>query len=59
MEHMRKSRLSQYKARPLLENFVAETTTRCAASLIGENFKTGAYKKPLHNSKRFVHPTLP
>ena len=41
---MRKSRLRQYKQDRLQEHFVAGTTTRCAASLIGVNFKTRAYQ---------------
>ena len=43
MGSMRKSRLSQYKQDRLLEHFVSGTTARCAASLVGVNFKTGAY----------------
>lgn len=43
MESMRKSRLSQPKQDRLLEHFVAGTTARCAASLVGVNFKTSAY----------------
>ncbi|WP_339864946.1 IS1595 family transposase [Paremcibacter congregatus] len=40
---MRKSRLSQFKQQRLIEHFVAGTTARCAASLVGVNFKTSAY----------------
>ena len=40
---MRKSRLSQYKQRRLVEHFVAGTTARCAANLCGVNRKTAAY----------------
>ena len=40
---MRKSRLSQVKQNRLLEHFVAGTTARCAADLVGVNFKTAAY----------------
>ena len=40
---MRKSRLSHHKQERLLEHFVAGTTARCAASLVGVNFKTSAY----------------
>ena len=40
---MRKSRLSRHKQDRLVEHFVAGTTTRCAASLAGVNFKTSAY----------------
>ena len=40
---MRKSRLSQIKQDRLLEHFVAGTTARCAADLVGVNFKTAAY----------------
>ncbi len=40
---MRKSRLSQYKQRRLVEHFVAGTTARCAAHLCGVNRKSAAY----------------
>jgi len=40
---MRKSRLSKSKQDRLIEHFVAGTTARCAASLVGVNFKTSAY----------------
>ena len=40
---MRKSGLSQHKQDRLQEHFVVWTTARCAASLVGVNFKTGAY----------------
>ncbi len=40
---MRKSRLSQGKQLRLIEYFVADTTARCAADLIGVNFKSAAY----------------
>jgi transposase len=40
---MRKSRLSLYKQDRLVEHFVAGTTARCAASLVGVNIKTSAY----------------
>ena len=40
---MRKSRLSKEKQHRLIEHFVAGTTARCAANLIGVNFKTAAY----------------
>lgn len=43
MVHMRKSRLSKSKQDKLIEHFVAGTTARCAASLVGVNFKTAAY----------------
>mgnify|MGYP006113175443 CR=1 FL=1 len=43
MVSMRKSRLSVYKQDRLIEHFVAGTTARCAASLVGVNFKTSAY----------------
>jgi len=43
MVPMRKSRLSKYKQEKLIEHFVAGTTARCAASLVGINFKTGVY----------------
>jgi len=40
---MRKSRLSQYKQKRLIEHFVAGTTARCAARLCGVNRKSAAY----------------
>ena len=40
---MRKSRLSRVKQNKLIEHFVAGTTARCAADLIGVNRKTAAY----------------
>ena len=40
---MRKSRLSKSLQDKLIEHFVAGTTARCAASLVGVNFKTAAY----------------
>ena len=40
---MRKSRLSQQKQVRLIEHFVAGTTARCAADLIGVNRNTTAY----------------
>lgn len=40
---MRKSRLSKAKQDKLLEHFVAGTTARCAAELVGVNRKTAAY----------------
>ena len=40
---MRKSRLSKSIQRKLMEHFVAGTTARCAASLVGVNFKTACY----------------
>ena len=40
---MRKSRLSQQKQANLMEHFVAGTTARCAADLIGVNRNTAAY----------------
>lgn len=40
---MRKSRLSWYKQERLIEHFVSGTTARCAAELVGVNFKTAAY----------------
>ena len=40
---MRKSRLSNYIQSKLIEHFVAGTTARCAAELIGVNRKTAAY----------------
>ncbi len=40
---MKKSRLSRTKQEKLIEHFVAGTTARCAASLVGVNFKTAAY----------------
>ncbi len=40
---MRKSRLSQYKQRRLVEHFVAGTTARYAANLCSVNRKSAAY----------------
>ncbi len=40
---MRKSRLSSSIQDKLIEHFVAGTTARCAASLVGVNFKTACY----------------
>ncbi|MFP6770997.1 MAG: IS1595 family transposase, partial [Alphaproteobacteria bacterium] len=40
---MRKSRLSQAKQYRLMEHFVAGTTARCAAALVGVNSKTAVY----------------
>ena len=40
---MRKSRLSLVKQARLIEHFVAGTTARCAADLIGVNRNTAAY----------------
>jgi len=40
---MRKSRLSWYKQGRLIEHFVAGTTARCAAVLVGVNRKTAGY----------------
>ena len=43
MVRMRKSRLSQAKQNRLMEHFVAGTTARCAAALVGINSKTAVY----------------
>ncbi len=40
---MRKSKLSRVKQNKLKEHFVAGTTARCAADLVGVNRKTGGY----------------
>jgi transposase len=40
---MRKSRLSKSIQDKLVEHFVAGATARCAASLVGVNFKTACY----------------
>jgi len=40
---MRKSRISKEKQKKLIEHFVAGTTARCAASIIGVNRNTAAY----------------
>ena len=40
---MRKSRLSKSKQDRLVEHFVAGTTARCAAALVGVNPKTSVY----------------
>ena len=39
----RKSRLSLHKQDRLVEHFLAGTTARCVASLVGVNIKTNAY----------------
>ncbi len=41
--YMRKSRLSKAKQDRLMEHFVAGTTARCAAGLVGINYRTAAY----------------
>ena len=40
---MRKNKLSKIKQDKLIEHFVAGTTARCSASLVGVNFKTACY----------------
>ena len=40
---MRKSRISKAKQEKLIELFVAGSTGRCAAELVGVNFKTACY----------------
>lgn len=40
---MRRSRLSKKKQEKLLEHFIADTTARCASSLVGVNKTTAAY----------------
>ena len=40
---MRKSRISKAKQEKLIEYFVAGATGRCAAELVGVNFKTACY----------------
>ena len=40
---MRRSRIDKAKQEKLIEHFVAGTTGRCAAELIGVNFKTACY----------------
>ena len=40
---MRKSRLSEPKQARLIEHFVAGTTARCAADLVGVNRNTSVY----------------
>ena len=40
---MRKSRLSEAKQARLIEHFVAGTTARCAADLVGVNRNTSVY----------------
>ena len=40
---MRKSRLNKKVQDRLVEHFVAGTTARCAAALVGVNVKTAAY----------------
>ena len=43
MVSMRKSRISITKQDKLIEHFVAGTTARCAASVVGVNFKSACY----------------
>ena len=43
MGGMRKSRLNNAKQSRLVEYFVAGTTARCAAALVGVNQKTAVY----------------
>ena len=40
---MRKSRISKIKQGKLIEHFVAGTTARCAAALVGVHRNTAAY----------------
>ncbi len=40
---MRKSRLKKVKQNRLIEYFISGTTARCAADLVGVNFKTASY----------------
>jgi transposase len=43
MDGMRKSKLSKYKQEKLIEHFVAGSTARAAAQLVGVNRNTAAY----------------
>ncbi len=49
---MRKSRLSTVKQARLLEHFMAGTTARCAAALVGVDRKTVAYY--LHRLREII-----
>jgi len=40
---MRKSKIDKSKQEKLIEHFVVGTTGRCAAELVGVNFKTAYY----------------
>ena len=50
---MRKSRLSNYKQKRLIELFVAGTTARTAASLVGVNKTTASYY--FHRLRQLIH----
>jgi transposase len=53
---MRKSRLNQSKQARLIEHFVAGTTARCAADLIGVNRNTAAYY--FHRLRQLISEAL-
>ena len=53
---MRKSRLSTVKQHKLIEHFVAGTTARCVADLIGVNRKTAAYYN--HRLREIINTEL-
>ena len=53
---MRKSRLSSYKQARLTEHFVAGTTARTAASLVGVNKSTAAYY--FHRLKELIYAAI-
>ncbi len=52
MGRMRKSRLSKHKQARLIEQLVAGTTARTAASLCGVNPNTAAYN--LHSLREII-----
>jgi len=53
---MRRSRLSSYKQARLIEHFVAGTTARTAASLIGVNKSTAAYY--FHRLRELIYAAI-
>lgn len=50
---MRKSRLKRQIQDKLIEHFIAGTTARCAAELIGANRKTADFNNP-HPKRQLV-----
>jgi transposase len=53
---MKRSRISKEKQEKLLEHFVAGTTARCAASIVGVNKTTAAYY--FHRLREIIHDKL-
>ena len=53
---MRKSRLSWYKQEHLIEHFVAGTTARTAACLVGVNKNTGSYY--FHRLRELIYEAI-